>query len=149
MIAVRINSWLILSRYYCFKVGHLFDVPFCSEILSLQEIFRVVVYCSIIKVLCCIAASSVSSTIVSLFVPICQDVFFIFFIFFNILFTNTILSCLFASHIQHIRSYLSHKKLSETDCLRQSILTKRRKRDLNPRAGFPTYTLSRGASSAS
>ena len=25
----------------------------------------------------------------------------------------------------------------------------RRKRDLNPRAGFPTYTLSRGASSAS
>ena len=23
MIAVRINSWLILSRYYCFKVGHL------------------------------------------------------------------------------------------------------------------------------
>ena len=26
---------------------------------------------------------------------------------------------------------------------------KRRKRDLNPRAGFPTYTLSRGASSAS
>ena len=26
---------------------------------------------------------------------------------------------------------------------------KRRKRDLNPRAGYPTYTLSRGASSAS
>jgi len=25
----------------------------------------------------------------------------------------------------------------------------RRRRDLNPRAGFPTYTLSRGASSAS
>lgn len=29
------------------------------------------------------------------------------------------------------------------------IGSKRRKRDLNPRAGFPTYTLSRGASSAS
>ncbi len=26
---------------------------------------------------------------------------------------------------------------------------KRRRRDLNPRAGFPTYTLSRGTSSAS
>jgi len=25
---------------------------------------------------------------------------------------------------------------------------KRRRRDLNPRAGYPTYTLSRGASSA-
>ena len=30
-----------------------------------------------------------------------------------------------------------------------SVDTERRKRDLNPRAGFPTYTLSRGASSAS
>ena len=29
------------------------------------------------------------------------------------------------------------------------IFKKRRKRDLNPRAGHPTYTLSRGASSAS
>ena len=30
-----------------------------------------------------------------------------------------------------------------------TLATKRRKRDLNPRAGCPTYTLSRGASSAS
>ena len=30
----------------------------------------------------------------------------------------------------------------------QSILFWRRRRDSNPRAGFPTYTLSRGASSA-
>ena len=30
-----------------------------------------------------------------------------------------------------------------------SLVVKRRKRDLNPRAGCPTYTLSRGASSAS
>ena len=29
------------------------------------------------------------------------------------------------------------------------IYVERRKRDLNPRAGHPTYTLSRGASSAS
>ena len=31
----------------------------------------------------------------------------------------------------------------------QSIIVWRRRRDLNPRAGCPTYTLSRGASSAS
>ncbi len=30
-----------------------------------------------------------------------------------------------------------------------SVLNKRRRRDLNPRAGHPTYTLSRGTSSAS
>ena len=32
---------------------------------------------------------------------------------------------------------------------RHAACSERRKRDLNPRAGFPTYTLSRGASSAS
>ncbi len=32
--------------------------------------------------------------------------------------------------------------------MRSFILVKRRRRDLNPRAGFPTYTLSRGTSSA-
>ncbi len=30
----------------------------------------------------------------------------------------------------------------------QKHIIKRRRRDLNPRAGLPTYTLSRGASSA-
>ena len=34
-------------------------------------------------------------------------------------------------------------------CFSSVFWMKRRKRDLNPRAGFPTYTLSRGASSAS
>ena len=42
---------------------------------------------------------------------------------------------------------LFSKKLSAF-CAYQGI-DERRRRDLNPRAGFPTYTLSRGASSAS
>ena len=44
------------------------------------------------------------------------------------------------------------KKMKRTiliDLIGPFHLFERRKRDLNPRAGFPTYTLSRGASSAS
>ena len=41
------------------------------------------------------------------------------------------------------------KKKSQSLKILFSLVVKRRKRDLNPRAGCPTYTLSRGASSAS
>ena len=47
---------------------------------------------------------------------------------------------------------LSDVKLSVKNFFHKNIILflafKRRRRDLNPRAGYPTYTLSRGASSA-
>ena len=45
-----------------------------------------------------------------------------------------------------IMAVLGQKKLWSLS--KMTIKLWRRRRDLNPRAGFPTYTLSRGASSA-
>ena len=71
--------------------------------------------------------------------------------FFNLFFTS-VFSVLPAviSAVRHpfFRAALPIITLRFFNC-NNKLQLKRRKRDLNPRAGFPTYTLSRGASSAS
>lgn len=74
------------SFSYPFTVSRLLQIisdpkPF-SEFFSIQEIFRVVVYYLIIKVLCCVATVSRDSFNIISQVPYIVNNFFNFFIFF-------------------------------------------------------------------
>ena len=62
------------------------------------------------------------------------------------------LICQLLGVIVFTRTIPSTRHISSNDLCRYQdipILVWQRRRDLNPRAGYPTYTLSRGASSAS
>ena len=121
-----------LSRFLSFFICDSFDI--------LSNLFRFVKNFFILFFLF-YCLSRVSSDIIPFSLTICQ----LFFTSFSNLFSSTI-SGIFTWY--HPQAHLEHTKT--TGCpssFRNNI--KRRKRDLNPRAGFPTYTLSRGASSAS
>ena len=101
-----------------------------------QEFFQGCVYCLILNYHGSLLRCLKQLYYYIKFISACQEVFYSFQNFLN--------SCsLRATQISyHICSFLSTTFL-------KPFYKKRRKRDLNPRAGCPTYTLSRGASSAS
>ena len=137
------------------------------EIFSLKKFSRVVVYCSVIKVPVVLSLRQLWYFIKSF--SLCQELFYFSFLFlpsltsqlkhntisnficqqffqlFSTNFHGTIFSIFTRYHPQY--RTLHAKTTGNFPVVLDNI--KRRKRDLNPRAGFPTYTLSRGASSAS
>ena len=90
-----------------------------------------------LKISLVFASLLTANAMLSLLSPGCKHFFKIIFIFFKVF------------------SFFPKEKVNFTDYRKLTLRVphcgspERRKRDLNPRAGFPTYTLSRGASSAS
>ena len=72
-----------------------------------------------------------------------------FFKFFSKLFNDFCDSLLISNSFTLSHSFLNVKYFFEVFYFFKIQNFKRRRRDLNPRAGYPTYTLSRGTSSAS
>ena len=141
------------------------------EIFSSKKFSRVVVYCSVIKVPVVLSSDSFNS----LSQPFCfVKNFFIFLLFLLSLTSQLSYNTTYVYHLSTIfykffqlffQAFFRHYIWYFYMILSASLLwiyknyrdlpvvfadnIERRKRDLNPRAGFPTYTLSRGASSAS
>ena len=63
----------------------------------------------------------------------------LYYLIVNVLLPQKVSLYSLSHEIRHVNNFFS----------KHVYFVKRRRRDLNPRAGFPTYTLSRGASSAS
>ena len=97
-------------------------------------------------------------------ISLCQELFWSFLFFLPLRFVSAnqlIYIIMFFSESQElfevflfsfymIFNFLQNQEKSPDFCCPALLIqVKRRKRDLNPRAGRPTYTLSRGASSAS
>ena len=138
------------------------------ENLLLKKFSRViVVYCSIIKVLFTVLFKRQLLYFIKSF-SLCQELFNFFqsfyllrsfsrvsldIISFVLLNVNTFFkvfsfsSKLILYHSRYHLIILTYKNYWLSSIFPDDI--KRRKRDLNPRAGHPTYTLSRGTSSAS
>ena len=138
------------------------------ENLLLKKFSRViVVYCSIIKVLFAVLFKRQLLYFIKSF-SLCQELFNFFqsfyllrsfsrvsldIISFVLLNVNTFFkvfsfsSKLILYHSRYHLIILTYKNYWLSSIFPDDI--KRRKRDLNPRAGHPTYTLSRGTSSAS
>ena len=105
-----------------------------------KEFSGFVVYCSVINVLFVVAVSCDSFYIISKCFMFVNN----FFNYFLLLFLNL------SSSNSDILSYIFLLVNNFFEVFfKRYFQTKRRKRDSNPRAGCPTYTLSRGASSAS
>ena len=143
-------------------------VSACSKIFSSKKFSRVVVYCSVIKVPVVLSSDSFNS--LSKLISFVKN-FFIFLLsptgqlrYSTIYFYH--LSTVFYKFFQLFLQVSSKYYIWYFYMILSTSLPwiyknyriipvvsadniKRRKRDLNPRAGFPTYTLSRGASSAS
>ena len=134
------------------------------EIFSSKKFSRVVVYCSVIKVPVVLLLSIVQlSRFLSFFFCDSFDIlsnpfrfvknFFYFSLFFAVLHKSALIYYHFCSHMSTIFYKFFHFFLGFHFATTYGSFTRYypqwRKRDLNPRAGFPTYTLSRGASSAS
>ena len=146
------DQTLMFKFDFWFKISSsFFFYPFYLAILSYQflkllfiEFSGVGIYCSVIKVLFLVVFQFSATT--SLFYHIADRLsttFYLFFSFYFLSFSRQVftISCLsvFVNNFFIL--------FSSTDL--RFMETERRKRDLNPRAGCPTYTLSRGASSAS
>ena len=71
--------------------------------------------------------------------------------FFKTFSNSFVISLLISNSFTLPHSFLNVKHFFEVFLIsfQKSLTSKRRRRDLNPRAGYPTYTLSRGTSSAS
>ena len=112
------------------------SLTFIKKNMRNMQIFQGCVYCLILNYHGSLLRCFKQLCYYIKFISACQEVFYSFQNFLN--------SCsLRATQISyHICSFLSITFL-------KPFYKKRRKRDLNPRAGCPTYTLSRGASSAS
>ena len=113
----------------------------CSCVKNFRESY--VFHCLVIKVLCLLSCDS--SFILS------QSFLFVknFFKFFSKLFNDFCDSLLISNSFTLSHSFLNVKYFFEVFYFFKIQNFKRRRRDLNPRAGYPTYTLSRGTSSAS
>ena len=100
-------------------------------------------HCLVIKVLCLPSCDSSFS--------LSQSFLFVknFFKFFSKLFNDFCDSLLISNSFTLSHSFLNVKYFFEVFYFFKIQNFKRRRRDLNPRAGHPTYTLSRGTSSAS
>ena len=114
--------------------------------------FQGFTYCSVFKVRCCLF---LTATRLSYHNSLClSTTFFIFFLEafrnpfrFPLNFRAALSDALYLITTPHPCQALFLKFFKI--CFSSVFWMKRRKRDLNPRAGCPTYTLSRGASSAS
>ena len=70
--------------------------------------------------------------------------------FFKTFLNSFVISLLISNSFTLSHSFLNVKYFFEVFYFFSEVINfKRRRRDLNPRAGYPTYTLSRGTSSAS
>ena len=99
-------------------------------------------HCLVIKVLCSPSCDSSFS--------LSQSFLFVknFFKFFQNFFNGFCDSSLISNSFTLSHSFLNVKYFFEVFYFFKIQNFKRRRRDLNPRAGYPTYTLSRGTSSA-
>ena len=130
-----------IAWQFCSCLLFWFDIFRCPFLKNLfKEFSGFVVYCSVINVLFVVAVSCDSSYIISKCFMFVNNFFKLFFVaFLNLSNSNS-----------DMLSYIFFLVNNFFEVFFKSYFqTKRRKRDSNPRAGCPTYTLSRGASSAS
>ena len=130
-----------IAWQFCCCLLFWFDIFRCPFLKNLfKEFSGFVVYCSVINVLFVVAVSCDSFYIISKCFMFVNNFFKLFFVaFFESL----------KQQLWYIIIYLLVCQQLFWSFFKSYFQTKRRKRDSNPRAGCPTYTLSRGASSAS
>ena len=129
---------LVISRHYCYKKFILLND---DSLKNFRESY--VFHCLVIKVLIHCRLWHLVHFITFIFV--CQELFSSFLKLFNESFVIRYSSA--TRLLYHIHFWMSSTFLKFFIFKIKNL--KRRRRDLNPRAGHPTYTLSRGTSSAS